>query len=134
LEMKMPGYRSYLHRHEWYKHGVCAGYKNAEEYYRVSLDMLDQLNASSLTKYVAGNIGREFNLRKLAGLMADSFGKPASVRVAMDCNRDGNRTLLSELRISVRPDVVGNLKGWILAAPRLRSGCKSGIIDPVGLQ
>ncbi|HEY9768528.1 MAG TPA: hypothetical protein V6C71_08460 [Coleofasciculaceae cyanobacterium] len=42
LAIKMPGFASDLHLHEWYKHGTC--YQGTpEEYFRESLDLLDQV-------------------------------------------------------------------------------------------
>ena len=35
LQIKMPGYASGLHLHEWYKHGTCYR-ETPEEYYQES--------------------------------------------------------------------------------------------------
>lgn len=134
LSKIMPGYRSNLHLHEWYKHGVCMGGEvSAERYYQVSIAMLEQINNSKLKDLLANNIGREISSSQITRAVEQSFGKGSASRVSVSCNRDGGRTLITELKISaVLEDVADN--SWILNAPKIKSGCKRGIVDPVGLQ
>jgi ribonuclease T2 len=137
LETRMPGYRSYLHRHEWIKHGTCIQGITAEDYFRLSLDLLNEINASLLIDYVSWNIGRRITLSEAAKQMDESFGKGAGKRLSFVCKRDAGRNLVSEFRIALRdPDGDGlfPLNEHILAAPALRSSCKSGIVDRAGLQ
>ena len=137
LAEKMPGYRSFLHRHEWYKHGSCLTAATAESYFNISLDVLDKLNSSDLKKVILENVGREVHIRDLSRAFATAFGKDAESRISMICRRDGARTLITELRISLSAVDVSelvNLNKSIMKAPEISSSCKRGVVDPFGLQ
>jgi len=58
LEKVMPGTLSYLHRHEWIKHGTCYA-DTPENYYRDSLLLIDQINASAVQNLFHDSIGRQ---------------------------------------------------------------------------
>ncbi len=136
LESKMPGYRSNLHRHEWYKHGTCMQGYSAEQYFRVSLDLLDQLNGSTVRDLTADNINRELKFRAYDAAYTRAFGREAAKRFILDCYRDDGRRIIHEFKLSIR----GNLKeetdlGTLLSAGQsVGRSCPGGIVDPVGLQ
>lgn len=134
LSRIMPGYRSNLHRHEWYKHGVCMPESTTpERYYQISSVMLEQINKSDLRDLLNDNIGKEISTTQIKRALDTSFGKGAGDRLSVSCKRDGRRTLITELKISaILPEDTG--ARWILKAPKLKQGCKRGIVDPVGLQ
>lgn len=139
LSKYMPGYRSNLHRHEWYKHGVCMGDDaTAEEYFEVSIAMLESINSSSLRNLFADNIGKEVTSQQIMQAIQKSFGRGAEAKITVSCKRDGHRTLITELKLSVvleNNSFEGTQNNtWILNAPKLPIGCKRGIVDPVGLQ
>jgi ribonuclease T2 len=134
LSIIMPGFRSNLHRHEWYKHGVCMAEETTpERYYQLSLAMLEQINKSELRNLMVDNIGKEISANQIKQALDNSFGRGAGERVSISCKRDGRRTLITELKISaLLPEEPG--AQWILQAPVLKQSCKRGIVDPVGLQ
>lgn len=137
LSIKMPGYRSYLHRHEWVKHGTCAAGITPQRYYEVSLKLLDAINGSLLRDYFADRIGGEVSVQQARKLMNRSFGEGAGERLGFDCARDNRRTLVAEIRLSLAfdPNAAGQSPSeQIMAGSVAKGGCRSGIVDPAGLQ
>ncbi|MEM7070091.1 MAG: ribonuclease T, partial [Pseudomonadota bacterium] len=78
LSIKMPGYQSGLHRHEWFKHGTCMHGVSPEEYFRISLDLLDQLNNSGFRDLIKQNTGRKLSFRDIEQPFIKAFGKGAN--------------------------------------------------------
>ena len=139
LSKMMPGYRSNLHRHEWFKHGTCMGSgASPQKYYELSIAMLNAINKSPLRDLLADNIGRELTSTQISTAMERSFGKGSGKRIGIGCKRDGRRNLITEVKISVSherlPMEVSFDPKLVQSAPTLPIGCKRGIIDPVGLQ
>lgn len=137
LTAAMPGTASHLDRHEWIKHGTCynaAG--GAEEYYRDSLRLVSAVNASAVRDYLVANIGQKVTGGNIRAQFDKAFGPGTGSRVSVVCRSDGARSLIREIRISLRgtiePDV--HLAALMLAADPVPPGCIGGIVDPVGLQ
>ena len=135
LDEVMPGSQSALDRHEWVKHGTCYG-TDQREYYTDALDLMLALNTSAVADLFAGNIGKRITLDQLRSAFDAAFGPDTGGRVSMNCVRDGNRTLIAELRINLTgeitsPDDFGDL---IRAANPAQADCRSGQVDRVGLQ
>lgn len=135
LDMVMPGSQSGLDRHEWTKHGTCYG-TDQRDYIGDSLDLMLALNASPVAELFVGNIGRRLTLAEVRTAFDASFGPGAGERVAMDCVEDGNRTLISELRIALTGEITGpdDLGPLILAADPMESDCRSGQVDAIGFR
>lgn len=136
LEKKMPGYRSNLHRHEWYKHGTCMSGYTAEDYFEISLALLDQLNSSALRDLLADNISRRLDFREISSVFDRAFGSEASKRLILDCYRDNGRRIIQELKISLsgRLATQSGLSELMRNADTVGRSCAGGIVDPVGLQ
>ena len=135
LDEAMPGTQSGLDRHEWIKHGTCYG-TSAEEYYADALDLMLALNTSDVAELFAGNIGRKITLAQVRQDFDAAFGPGAGDRVSMDCAPDGNRTIITELTIGLTGDITGpdDFAALIAAASPTDGGCRSGMVDPVGLR
>jgi ribonuclease T2 len=135
LDTIMPGSQSGLDRHEWVKHGSCYG-ADQREYFADSLDLMLALNASEVAELFAANIGRRLTLTDIRAAFDRAFGRGAGERVAMDCAEDGNRTLITELRIALTGQISGpdDFSALILAAEPQPSRCRSGQVDAVGLR
>ena len=139
LARAMPGVQSGLDRHEWVKHGTCSGL-TAGEYYRLSTQLLAELNASAVRDLFAGNIGATLDEEKIRQAFDQSFGAGAGDRVKMQCKRDGDRRIIVELTIGLSDDVLGDagqgrqLGAAMQKAGRTKFGCPEGIVDAVGLQ
>lgn len=76
LAVKMPGVASNLHLHEWYKHGTCYS-DTPEEYYRESLDLLDQVNESDVRILFVSNIGSNVDSDEIRQQFDEAFGNDA---------------------------------------------------------
>lgn len=126
LNIVMPGKQSYLHRHEWIKHGTCDG-RNEDTYYDISVDLLNDVNASEVQDLFEENIGQKITRSQIETAFDNSFGKGAGESVKISC-RGG---LISELQIKMRRPLLGEKLGDVLVS-RSGSSCSSGIVDPVG--
>lgn len=133
----MPGTESYLHRHEWIKHGTCHfGSGAAEEYYTDTLWLTRAINESGLADYLYARVGQVVDTLDIRRLFDQKFGAGTGRRVQFHCTGDGKRLLLQELKISlsgiIQPQA--DLAALLLASDEVSLGCPSGIIDPAGLQ
>lgn len=136
LSEKMPGYRSKLHRHEWYKHGSCLQGVSAETYFRKSLDLLDALNTSQLTALMRVNGGKKLSFRDVERAFVKSFGNAARERLIMDCYRDDGRRIIHEFKLSLGGELSENpnLADMLTNGKKVGKSCPSGIVDVVGNQ
>jgi ribonuclease T2 len=133
----MPGARSSLHKHEWIKHGTCAGV-DINRYFARSLQLLEAINASGLQQLFVDNTGRTLSAEDIRTTFSQSFGEGAGDRLRVSCKRDGDtgRQLIVELTLGMgdpfkQDTVLADLVG---AATSSEPGCPSGMVDPVGLQ
>jgi len=137
LSSLMPGYRSFLHRHEWYKHGTCME-ATPQTYFEISNRLLNDLNRTPLRELFTRNIGKEISARQIRVAIREAYGDTARNRITVSCKRDGRRMLINELRISYAFDPVAtdftNIDALLADAETLPIGCEGGIVDPVGLQ
>ncbi len=136
LVSKMPGYRSALHRHEWYKHGTCMAGASAQRYFEISLTLLDDLNRSAFVRFVNEHVGKRVAFRELEAAFVRAFGKVVSGKMIVDCYRDDGRRIVQDLKLSIRADLLQevNLKTGLASGDEVGRSCPGGIIDPVGLQ
>lgn len=140
LNRVMPGVASGLHRHEWIKHGSCFSKLGAEHYFRVSLALMRELNASRVRELFRDRIGQRVQAGEVRRAFDKSFGHGAGKRVRMQCRRVGARTLISELQIALGPitgkrQLVSNklFADAISRGRKLSHRCKSGLVDETGL-
>lgn len=80
----MPGSQSFLHRHEWIKHGTCYS-AQPERYYRDSVRLMEAINASAVRDLFATNIGRRLTNRQIRNAFDTAFGRWAGERVRISC-------------------------------------------------
>lgn len=135
LDQVMPGSVSGLDRHEWVKHGSCYD-GDQRAYYAASLNLMLALNTSEVAELFGSNIGKRLTLNDIRSTFDRAFGPGAGDRVALECAQDGNRTLITELRIALtgqidNPDDFASL---LLAADPQESRCRSGQVDAVGFR
>jgi ribonuclease T2 len=128
-EVVMPGVRSQLERHEWLKHGTCAG-AGPELYFTAALELLGQLNASPAQALIAGRVGRYLSASELRAAFEQGFGAGAGARVELVCEAG----LITELRLHLRGVLGGGLRlaDLLAAAPAAPGACTGGRIDPAG--
>jgi ribonuclease T2 len=135
LQAGMPGTRSGLHRHEWIKHGSCMPGAREETYFEVSLDLLDEVNASPLAALMAQSIGKEVNGDELRVAFEKGFGAGTGSRLRISCVDDGGRRLIREITIGLAGDPFSQrMADMVAAADPTDPGCPGGIVDPAGRQ
>lgn len=136
LEAVMPGTMSFLDRHQWLKHGTCyraAG--GAEEYFADAIRLVNELNGSDVREVFADAIGRRLDADDVRDAFDAAFGPGAGRRVTLECERDGGRTIIVELRISLSGTIApgASVKDLLASAPERSRGCPGGIVDAAGL-
>lgn len=131
----MPGARSFLHRHEWVKHGTCYD-DDPNVYYQDSLALMEIVNNSPARQLFARSIGKPLRAGQVRRAFDQAFGEGTGERVRMSCRRDGRRQVITELTFSLAGEITEfpDLGKMARAAPRRRGGCPVGIVDRVGLQ
>lgn len=131
LDAAMPGTRSYLHRHQWVKHGSCYG-DDPEVYFRDALDLLDQLNASGVRTLFDTHIGQRLRASQIQAAFDTAFGRGAGERVRLKCSQG----LIEELRIGLKGPIEpgADLGRLILAAPKRSTDCRGGWVDAAGIE
>lgn len=129
LERVMPATRSGLDRHEWIKHGTCYG-ASAEEYFRDSLQLMEELNASPVREFFAVRIGEQVSLGEIRAAFDEAFEAGAGDAVSMECE-DG---MILELRIHLKGEITErvSLADLLGAGPQVPPGCPRGRIDAAG--
>ncbi|NEP15087.1 MAG: ribonuclease T2 [Symploca sp. SIO2C1] len=136
LVIKMPGFASDLHLHEWYKHGTCYS-DSPEEYYQESIALLDQVNNSLVRDLFASNIGDFLSSNEIRNQFDEAFSDGAGSKVQVKCKRDIDEDrdnmvveLWVNLKGNIEPDTL--IESLLEAGKSVRAGCPLGEIDPAG--
>ena len=119
LEQKMPGTASYLDRHEWIRHGTCAG-TSQEEYFKSALSLLDNINASELRKLVASRVGGSVELKQLTDAVEKEYGTLPPNSIAFLCERNPQGQMLTEIRFYLETpnELPQKVSGKLLTKPQ----------------
>jgi ribonuclease T2 len=135
LAAAMPGAKSGLERHEWIKHGTCAGV-SADRFFHRAVLFQGTIGNSAVGALLAQRVGRRVDRSELQAAFDTAFGHGAGDRIRLACTRDGDRRLISEITVGLYGDVMGDggIGELIAAANPTDPGCNGGIVDPVGLQ
>ncbi len=132
LKIVMPGYMSYLQRHQWIKHGTCYS-ETAEEYFKESLSLIQQVNNTGLRNLFNNNLGNFITVDEITQQFNQAFGELSGNKVSIRCDRKGN---ISALWINLRGDInpQSRVSELLKNAPNASSNCRNngGYIDPVG--
>ncbi|MBI3506904.1 MAG: ribonuclease T [Proteobacteria bacterium] len=121
LRKYMPGYESFLHRHEWFAHGTCSGL-SADEYFKTANALAARLGASGFGRFLASRAGRAASREELAAAFDQEYGAGASRAMLLVCR---DRSALSEIRLAVRNPAPrdGELRGALVPRALGRSQC-----------
>jgi len=135
LRQAMPGAASGLERHEWVRHGRCFG-ADADPYFRTALALLEQVNRSPLRDTLARRVGGPVAVSELKAAFEQGFGPGASGALSVRCQRDGERALITELRLSLRQPLNPStpLREALDTSSGERDTCQTGLVDGVGNQ
>lgn len=129
LNIIMPGAASDLQRHEWYKHGSCYG--SPEVYYRDSVALMKQLNASAVQSLFASHIGKRLTAKQIRAAFDQSFGAGSGSKVNVRCSGK----LIGEIWVNLRGTITAgtSLASLLKQAPEVRKvSCAEGVVDPAG--
>jgi ribonuclease T2 len=134
LNVAMPGTASNLQRHEWTRHGTCFG-ANADTYFRTALGLLDQINRSKLREFMAGHIGDTVAAYQLKAEFERSFGPGAGAALSVRCSGNGQRRMVSEIRISLKGTLseTAPLSRVLDVSVPVRSTCDRAVVDRAGV-
>jgi ribonuclease T2 len=126
LSIVMPGFTSYLHRHEWIKHGTCYG-TDANTYYGNAMSLVEQFNKSSLASFFKVSKGKRVTLTQIKKIVQKEFGRGASKSIALQCKGG----LITEVWLQLGSGA-DDLATLLKRGKKLYSRCKSGHIDKAG--
>lgn len=126
LSKIMPGVRSNLHRHEWYKHGTCYG-TDAEQYFTEAIALVEAVHDSEVSTFFEKNIGKRVTLKQVRAHFDSSFGQGTGKSVEMKCQKG----LITELWLHLggESDDLGRL---LKNGKKVRRSCERGIVDRAG--
>lgn len=127
LSKVMPGVKSYLDRHEWYKHGTCDG-RNADTYFDISIDLVKEINASDVRDLFAQNIGKTLSLQEVQKAYEKTFGSGSAKSMNLKCSN----SLATEIRVKVKRPLAGQKLADLLI-PSGGTSCDKVKVDPVGI-
>lgn len=135
LQRVMPGTEDNLERHEWVLHGSCAGV-SPDTFFKRSIALMEEINASAVRDLLSRNIGRHVSRNQIRAAFDAAFGDGAGRKVRVDCETDGGRDLVFELRINLEGAAMAgtDLRDLIHAARNASAGCNGGTVDRFGEQ
>jgi len=136
LAVKMPGFASDLHLHEWYKHGTCYS-DSPEEYFQESIALLDQVNNSSVRELFVRNIGNSVSSNEIRNQFDVAFNNGAGSKVQVQCQRDideAQNNMVVELQVNLKGNIQPDtpIEGLLQSGKTVPAGCTLGEIDPAG--
>jgi ribonuclease T2 len=136
LAVKMPGFASNLHLHEWYKHGTCYS-DSPEEYFQESIALLDQVNNSSVRDLFARNISNFLSSNEIRNQFDEAFNNGAGSKVQVQCEKDideDRNNMVVELQVNLKGDIQPDtpIATLLQNGRTVPAGCAVGEIDPAG--
>lgn len=81
---------SCLDRHEWYKHGTCQTDWDADNYFDTATRLVKEFNDNGVAEFMSKNIGKTVATIEFFKAVDKSFGKNASKRLNLGCDKQGN--------------------------------------------
>ena len=125
MQKYMPGFKSNLQRHEYYKHGTCYS-KDPNRYFLDALKLTKRVD-ETIGEYLRVNIGKRvktINIKKIAQRL---ISKDIKNKIALKCKG----RILSEIWISLKGKG-DSIKDLIKGAKPIRSNCQEAIVDAPG--
>lgn len=119
--MPSAGAGSCLQRHEWYKHGTCQTNWDADGYFEVAIQLVNQFNAGA-AKFFADNVGKEVKSADFYAAIDQGLGAGAHERMKFTCNliKDDKGSHMDLV------DIYMNLPANIPAKPDLKALLQAG--------
>ncbi len=125
MNIYMPGFKSNLQRHEWYKHGTCYS-TDPNRYFQDALNMTKKLD-DTIGEYLRANLGArvtQYNINKVAKRL---ITKDIDKKIIIKCKR----AILSEIWVSIKGQG-SDLATLVKYAKKLRPSCQDAIVDKAG--
>ena len=126
MQSYMPGHKSGLHKHEWYKHGTCYG-TDADTYFGNALKLAKEIDSSSIGKLIRSKEGGSITLAEIRKAFDDTYGKPSGKKVQMRCKGG----LFTELWINLSGKG-DNISSLIKNGENTKSRCNRAKVDRAG--
>ncbi len=80
---------SCLDRHEWYKHGTCQTDWDADHYFETATRLVKEFNDKGISAFMSKNVGKTVATADFLNAVDKSFGKNASKRLNLGCDKEG---------------------------------------------
>lgn len=132
LTTTMPGWGSFLERHEWYKHGICSGL-TPEQYYTASSALVVKFGETGFGRYLAAHVGETVASEALFAAFELDFGAGSRAALKLFCSNIKGQPTLSEIFVTLKaPLPAGELKDMVAPAENPgRGSCPAAVyIDP----
>lgn len=132
LAQVMPGVLSYLDRHEWTRHGSCAG-TDADTYFRQAIRLTEQVQQSRLATLLRQQQGQTIPLQSLQNAARELISQRNSVEFLCEQQQ------LTEIRLQLQAGQVQQLQLDMgnprpsRPAPR-KALCRSGLVQLAPVQ
>lgn len=126
LYVVMPGAMSFLHRHEWVKHGTCYS-PGPAQYMGEMIGLIDTVNASAVGALFKSHVGKALTTLQIRAAFDQAFGKGAGDRVLVECKGG----LITEIKLNLRvlDKKIAPIGTMLLQADTLPTGCDGGLLD-----
>jgi len=102
LSTTMPGVMSCLDKHEWFKHGDCAG-ATPDAYWQTADSLVSRLGQTALNSFLRAHAGNTVSRTQLIAAFESSFGRYSRSAVAFKCTKTNNVSYLTEVWINLNP-------------------------------
>ena len=108
LPAVMPGARSQLDRHEWWKHGSCSGLKPID-YFAAAILLTRQMQIGAFGRFLDAHAGQSVALKELIGVFDQEFGAGSSRALKVSCVRGADgASSLTEIQLRLQRDQIGD--------------------------
>lgn len=102
----MPGVMSCLDKHEWFKHGDCAG-STSDAYWQTASSLVSRLGQTALNSFLRLHVGHTVTRTQLIAAFETSFGRNTRSAVAFKCQKTNGVSYLTEVWINLDPSALG---------------------------
>ncbi|WP_148252032.1 ribonuclease T2 family protein [Aidingimonas lacisalsi] len=121
----MPGQASCLDHYQYAKHAACLALPETD-YFALSVDLLERVNASAFVDFVVINRGGEVAIDELMTAFEAAFGEGTRQALHLACRGRGNR-ILSEVRIGIEAERIEAFPAPDSLAPQPPGECSPRI-------
>lgn len=106
LAITMPRVLSAIDRHEWLKHGTCAGL-SADAYFALAMKLAAEVRDGPFGEAIADHAGEIVERKILTRVFRQRYGKERLNALTLNCEKGPNgKDMLVEVRLRIRRDRV----------------------------